>query len=208
MFDTILHEGARRALATLVGRRLLPPDTYLAGGTALALQLGYRESFDLDLFTPTDFDVSAILKNLEQLDGFALTRTAKWTILGDIPGTQVSLFRYDYPLIRPTIEYVGMPLASLADLGAMKLNAIADRGLRRDFVDLVVLMEQSSLAQLLQDYDEKYGTLAINHIHLMKSLVFFDEADADVQPRMLKDGYEWESVKQRMVAAVSEYRAA
>ena len=146
------------------------------------------------------------LKQLGRLDGFRLTRTADGTILGEIPGTQVSLFRYSYPLIRPTADYLGVPLASLADLGAMKLNAIADRGLRRDFVDFAVLIEGSSLAQFFKEYDEKYGVLASNHLHLMKSLVYFDDADADQQPKMIKDGFTWESIKRRVLAAVTEYR--
>jgi hypothetical protein len=178
----------------------------LAGGTALALQLGHRQSFDLDLFTPTDFAVPAMVTRFGSLPGFTLTRTADGTILGELPGTQVSLFRYEYPLIQPTIDYLGVPLASLADLGAMKLNAVADRGLRRDFVDLIVLLEQTTLGQLLTDYDAKYRALASNHLHLMKSLVYFDDAETDQHPAMLKAGYDWSAVKQRMVAGVTAYR--
>jgi hypothetical protein len=38
---------------------------YLVGGTALALQLGHRNSIDIDLFTKNDFTPESLLKFLE-----------------------------------------------------------------------------------------------------------------------------------------------
>ena len=46
------------------GRWLTRQSFYLAGGTALALQLGHRQSVDLDLFSPT-LDIPTSRKQLE-----------------------------------------------------------------------------------------------------------------------------------------------
>jgi len=51
------------------------------------------------------------------------------------------------------------------------------------------------LTELLAFYNKKYGKLASNFIHIQKSLVFFDDAESDAMPRMLKK-VEWEEVKQ------------
>lgn len=206
MFATVLPPGARAALATLASQTILPPKTYLAGGTALALQLGHRRSFDFDFFTPTEFNLPQTVKRFEALMDFSLTRTAEGTILGSIPHTQISLFHYPYPLIAPTKEYQGVRIAGLLDLGAMKLNAIADRGLRRDFVDLAILLEQFALTELLIAYDRKFGNLASNHLHLLKSLVYFTDAEGDKQPDVLFDRLDWRLVKQSITTAVRKLR--
>jgi len=178
----------------------------LAGGTDLALQLGHRLSRDLDLFTPTAFVASEVAEQLRELEGFTVTRLQPGTILGTIPGTSISLFEYRYPLIAPTLNYQGVSLASLIGLGAMKLSAVADRGLRRDFVDLAILLDQFTLPELLVAYDRKFGALASNEFHLLKSLVYFDDAEADEPPDMLIEGYEWSQVKATIESAVRSLR--
>lgn len=45
MFTKTLSENAQKSLA-LLGKGVLPPNTYLAGGSALALHFGHRRSID------------------------------------------------------------------------------------------------------------------------------------------------------------------
>ena len=54
MFAEVLPKKTRQSLAVLGESRILQ-DAYLAGGTALALQLGHRVSVDLDFFTQKKF---------------------------------------------------------------------------------------------------------------------------------------------------------
>ena len=56
MFEEVLQKDAERALALLEKSGLLK-NAYLAGGTALALQIGHRISVDFDFFTPKKFRV-------------------------------------------------------------------------------------------------------------------------------------------------------
>lgn len=57
MFLHILNEPRLRILKRLVAT---PPvaNAYLAGGTALALLLGHRESVDFDWFSPTNLTLT------------------------------------------------------------------------------------------------------------------------------------------------------
>jgi len=84
------------------------------------------------------------------------------------------------------------------DLAAMKIAAIADRGAKRDFIDLYILLGEkhvSSLKDVLETYDKKFGKLAQNKLHIFKSLGYFEEADKEAMPQMIKK-VSWEAVRQ------------
>ncbi len=100
------------------------------------------------------------------------------------------------PLIFVPLKYLSLNIADIEDIAAMKIDAVATRGAKRDFVDLYFIVRSGyGLTQLLKFYNKKYGKLASNLIHIQKSFVFFDDAETDEMPRMLKE-VEWEEVKQ------------
>ena len=77
----------------------------------------------------------------------------------------------------------------------MKIDAVASRGVKRDFVDLYFICKSGcSLAEILGYYDKKYGKLASNLIHVQKSLVFFEDAEPDQMPTMLEK-VTWDEIK-------------
>ncbi len=54
----------------------------------------------------------------------------------------------------------------------MKIEAIASRGAKRDFIDLYFICQAGySLKKVLAFYDPKFKTLSTNLIHIHKSLV-------------------------------------
>ena len=107
MFTTVLPKNAQATLALLGKSNVLPDKTYLAGGTALALQFGHRISIDFDFFTPSVFKGREIIEKLEKVGKFAFQESAeKNTLLGLFENVKFSLFKYDYPLIKPTINYL------------------------------------------------------------------------------------------------------
>ncbi len=115
--------------------------------------------------------------------------------MGKFEGINFSLFIYKYPLSYPTSKYVSVEIADIRDIAAMKIDAAATRGARRDFVDLFYICKAGhSLSDILKTYDDKYQRLASNLIHIQKSLVFFNDADADEMPKMLKE-VKWEDIK-------------
>lgn len=194
MFTNTLSQNAAAALAVL-GKSEILKNAYLAGGTACALQLGHRVSLDLDFFTEKEFDTEIILRQLEELLGFKLDETAKWTILGSFPKVKFSYFYYRYPLVKKPLQFSQINLASLEDIAAMKIDAICSRGTKRDFIDLYFLAKKFSLQKMFKFYDEKYGKLSNNIAHIVRSLDYFADADLQESPKMIKK-VPWEEVKE------------
>lgn len=175
-------------------------EAYLAGGTALALQLGHRISEDLDFFTVAEFNEKALVTQLSAIESFNEDRHSWRTVMGWIGKTKFSIFYYKHPLINPTESYEEINIASKADIAAMKLRAIGDRGLKRDFIDLFFLSREYSLNQVFEFYDQKYGDLDDKIPHLLKSLSYFDDADNDDRiPKMLIQ-VDWDQVKSHFTA--------
>lgn len=197
MFRAVLSKNAHDALVLLGKTKILPEKTFLAGGTALALQIGHRRSEDFDFFTPTSFKSEDLMTKLNKIGNFVLTeKQFKDTLLGLFNGVKFSIFLYPYPLIDKPIDYLGIKLTSLKDIAAMKLAAIMDRGTKRDFIDLYFLTKNNiSLDEMFVFYDEKFKALESNLYSLLKSLTYFDDAEKSDMPEMLKK-VSWKEVKE------------
>lgn len=194
MFEKVLPGNTKAVLALLEKNPILQR-AYLAGGTALALQIGHRLSYDLDFFTVEEFDENKLLNEIENIPGFSLEKIAWRTILGEFAGVRFSLFYYKYPLVVPAQKFGAVNVADIRDIAAMKIAAVAHRGTKRDFVDLYFISKESvNLREMLELYDEKYKNLAVNKVHILKSLIFFDDAEVDEMPKMLKK-VTWDWIK-------------
>jgi hypothetical protein len=157
--------------------------------------LGHRLSDDIDLFTQEDFEPSVLVQVIQGAGAFELERTGWGTILGWLNGLRFSLFCYRYPVLYPFQSVGPLPVADLRDIAAMKIAAISDRGSRKDFIDLYfICKDQLSLREVLRLYGRKYGKLKANLLHLYKSLTYFDEAEKQAMPFMLKPFY-WDGLK-------------
>ena len=75
---------------------------------------------------------------------FRLDRIAPDTLLGELRAVKISFFRYRYALVAEPILALGVKIASLQDIAAMKLDAVSRRGTKRDFVDRFSLRSQVS----------------------------------------------------------------
>lgn len=194
MFEKTLVKGAKDILASL-GRSGILKNAYLAGGTAVALQLGHRISVDFDFFTAKDFIPKIFSTELAKVGLFKEEQANKGTVLGKFNGVNFSLFVYEYPLLYATLKYLSVDIADIRDIAVMKIDAIAARGAKRDFIDLYFICKSvCSLEQVLNFYDKKYKKLASNLIHLHKSLIYFEDADSEEMPLMIKKT-SWEQVK-------------
>lgn len=167
---------------------------YLAGGTALALQVGHRISVDLDFFIREKFNEVAVARQLQSLESFSLEQVAPLTILGKIGETRISLFTYQYKIIEETKEFEGLRLASEKDLAAMKINALESRGTKRDFIDLFFLAREFGLEEMLNFYNQKYECLDDHLYNIVKSLTYFEDAERNEMPRMIVS-VSWNEVK-------------
>ncbi len=170
---------------------------YLGGGTAVALHLGHRHSQDFDWFTAGALgDPLALGARLQALGlPLVIEEVARATLHGRIGGVRVSFLQYDYPLLHSPLVWptYGCVLAVLDDLACMKLVAIAQRGSRKDFVDLYALgVTGFSLEYMLDLYQRKYHIEDIGH--LLYALVYFEDAEQEPSPSMIWD-IEWAEVK-------------
>lgn len=163
---------------------------YLAGGTALALRHGHRRSIDFDWFRRDDFDGHALVGELDgAFDAVERLPSGAHTVYLRIHGVTCSFFRLPYPLVRPSEPTRwGFDLASDEDIAAMKLEAIAGRGSRKDFVDMYLLCERGlRLEDVFELFDEKYGAGRAERYHRLRALSYFDDAEAEPMPEMLVD---------------------
>lgn len=168
---------------------------YLAGGTGLALQFGHRLSLDLDFFAEEQFDEDRLLDRIQNLGNFSLVTKAPYTLHATLGETKISFLGYAYPMLFATGTFDGVAVADPRDIACMKLTAAASRGTRRDFVDLYFAARQFGLTELLQLFARKYEKTGYSRTHILKSLVYFADAEKDPMPTMLKP-LSWEDVKQ------------
>lgn len=197
MFEQVLQKGAKDTLAIL-GQSGLLKNAYMAGGTGLALQLGHRISVDFDFFTEKKFKARPLVEQLNKagLD-FKLERIEWGTIIGHLGKTKFSLFFYDYPLIDKPIKFLDNNIASIKDIAAMKLLAISERGIKRDFMDLYFILAKEkllTLKEVFELYEKKFKMLRQDNAHLLKSLTYFEDADKTTVPEMLKPA-NWQEMK-------------
>ena len=168
----------------------------LAGGTALALQLGHRISEDLDFFSAAPFSTDALYRELEgrRLSPSVL-QEAEGTLTVNAAGVKVSFFHHPYPFVGKLLHFGGSPLASTTDIASMKAIAVSQRGARRDFIDLFFILRDTPFRKVAENMVTRYGAARISPVQIGKSLVFFADAESDPDPRYRGKGPDWESVK-------------
>ena len=190
MFWDILDKPRQSLLKNLAAN---PPleGAYLAGGTALALTFGHRLSENFDWFLPHSFDPGALPPLLEPFGEVSVAETRSGTFHGWIGEIRVTWLHYPNPLLRPLCHPEALPklaMASPLDTGLMKWAALADRGARKDFLDLYELSRQEiSLEYLFPFLSQKFPGRRLNLYHMVKSLSYFDDAEKDPWPVMVKE---------------------
>jgi len=112
-------------------------------------------------------------------------------LLGEL---RVGFFAYGYPLLEAGVEAEGVPLASLLDLGLMKLDAVATRATRKDFCDLYALSHTLSLRQLLDAAPRKYAAYRDFEARVVRYLTYFERADQE-EPLLLNPDVPWKQIK-------------
>jgi hypothetical protein len=173
-----------------IGRIAAKKGFYLAGGTAVALHLGHRRSVDLDFFSAERIDNESLLAGQirEAVPRFVLGKISPGMIFGSVRKVQCSFVALPYPLLCPPLDMpnFGCLVAHLDDLAAMKLAALAQRGAKKDFIDVFALARKHRpLNDLLVLYRKKHGFK--ESAHLLNALVYFDDANDDPMPSMIWD---------------------
>ena len=100
------------------------------------------------------------------------------------------------------IEMEDVRLSGIKDIAAMKINAITNRGARKDFVDLARLLDEHSLGEMLEWYQKKYPEA--NPALALRSLSYFVDAESMPMPHMLIP-FDWNSAKEKIRSAVRDF---
>jgi len=174
----------------------------LAGGTGLALQLGHRVSQDLDLFRSDAFEPQPLVEQLADIGPVAVQARAASTLHLTLAGLRLSFLGAQAPLLFPGTPYRGLTIADPREIAVMKIVAIGGRGSRKDFVDLYFFLRTGgSLDTLVDLVRKRFSKVDYNEYHLLKSLVFFDDAEAEPMPRMLRR-VSWPEIRRAITAEV------
>ena len=167
-----------------------PVGGVLIGGTALALQLRHRPSYDLDILTLDDFDGRAVADRLADLADFFHELTVEPNAVRVlVDGLDVQVWKTgdgDVPVeTGPTM--LGMRLASLPDLFALKLQAVRHRAQFRDYLDIETLLrEVMCLEDGLRAFAIRYG-LALDDPALFHVLEQISPPPEDLPPDPMFD---------------------
>ena len=136
------------------------PQFYLAGGTALALQIGHRMSDDFDLFSEKDIPAE-LLEKVEKIFkestiDIITNHSEQLSLI--IDQTKVDFVKYPFPLILNLIEYEEVKIIKISEIAATKAYTIGRRATYKDYIDLYFILSEkySSLPEIIKISKEKF----------------------------------------------------
>jgi len=171
----------------------------LVGGTALALLFGHRVSIDIDLFGNQNLEYLSILEYLNSLGKTNLLQKSKNIQIYSVDSIKIDFVNYTYPLLEKPLIFDSLRIVSLKDIAAMKLNAIAGRGTKKDFIDIYFLLKNFTLQEMLTFYNQKYHDGS--DFLVLRSLNYFEDADLDITPKLFSL-ISWEEIKTEITLQV------
>lgn len=190
--------ATKKAFLYLVESKLLKnTNWYLAGGTALCLQVKHRKSVDLDFFIQgAKFDRTAMERSLTSTKQWETAYQEEGTLYGKLLKAKISFIAY--PFFRPSKERIAcgnIRILAPKDIAVMKIIAISQRGRKRDFVDLYwYALNKEQLIHVIKRAPKQYPGQEHNLPHIIKSLTYFDDADSDPMPELYFNA-NWKTIK-------------
>lgn len=187
----------------------------LIGGTALALQIGHRISVDIDLFADSISDYQAIEKvlNTEFGDDCQLVHYIH-SPLGRgisylISGVKTDILDWTKTFHFPAMEEEGIRMACTREIAAMKLDIFTStpeyiRYEKKDFVDLVFLLHDFSLAEMINILKARNPRLAYPERLVLEALQSAELADKKPHPRMINP-LDWNATKEKINEAIQHF---
>lgn len=200
MLQTETVKGATLELLRQLQAEPLLAATRLVGGTALSLQIGHRESEDLDLFSTQPLEMMLVQSLLIEKYGFIPSVIAENTLIGFVCGVKIDVIYHPFPWLEEAIMENGCRFAAKADIAAMKMHAIINSGKRpKDFVDIAFLSMHYSYNEIKHLLLKRYP--AYDPIMADKAVIYFGDIDELLVPEVKMVGYvyDFERIKARVV---------
>ena len=175
----------------------------LVGGTSLSLQLGHRESVDIDMFTDAEYGsldferLEALLKEkFQYVDSLqsGLISFGKSFFIGKSKEKLVKLdLFYTDGFVFPPIDVEGVRLASIKEVAAMKLDIIGRGGRKKDFWDVHELLDSFTMEEMIKFYLKRYP-YNFNRDEIIDGLTNFEAAEHEFIPICYRDKI-WDLIK-------------
>ena len=157
-------------------------DFTLGGGTALALQIKQRRSFDFDFFSPKPI-AKNILEKISQLGFFSVKPTFDTEDeLSLIVDDEVKLTFLSYPFSKIFDRIFldqNVQVFTLPGLAALKTYTIGRRGVWRDYYDVFSLLSNKyfTLKEIIELTTKEYGDIFSPKLFLSQLVYFQDIQD-------------------------------
>lgn len=175
----------------------------LVGGTNLSLRYGHRHSVDIDLFTDAPYDSidfgeieEYLVRTFPYCDIFSgPVGFGKMYYIGTNPDQSIKLdLMYTETFLDPEECYGRIRMASPRDIAAMKLEAVATGGRKKDIWDIDYLAENVFSLDQMCNFHAKRHPYSHERIKLLESLKFFEEMDMQADPVCLMNK-DWADIK-------------
>lgn len=161
-------------------------DTFvLGGGTALALQIKHRQSFDLDFFSPKKIPENLLEKLKKILQIRRVSRDTADELTFYVDKIKVTFLHYPFQKVFETAAAENnLPYFPAKTIAVLKAYTIGRRGAYRDYFDLYTLLKGNfvTLNEIILKTQKIYGEI-FNPKIFLEQLVYFDDlTDFEIIP--------------------------
>ncbi len=185
----------------------LKKEAVLGGGTALALQLGHRKSFDFDLFLDRPIN-NPFKNNVFNLFGNNIKRiindSADELTFFALNNIKITFLFFPFPPLFPLVPTPFLPLFHPRDLASNKAYSLGRRAAYRDYVDLYFLLKNYSLEEIIKDSQKRFGG-AFSAKLFLEQLVYFDDLDSFEVDFLGQEKPSFEEIRKFLEQKVEKY---
>lgn len=181
----------------------------LGGGTALALQLAHRKSFDLDFFSALEIPKGLLekLSRILTIDNVSIDTSDELTLFTK-NGIKITFLYYPFkPQFKIRKTKQGLLLFPIQEIALQKAYTIGRRGEYRDYFDLYTILKQGhiNIKQIIQECKKAYGGAFSEKLFLEQLVYFGDISSFSVIPVSKKALPQPEEIKQFFIDEVKKY---
>lgn len=203
MHDEVLTQSAAALLPFLLRFK----DFYLAGGTALALQMGHRRSIDFDLFShkPLPKGLLTQVKRACIPHSVVVTYSSPEQLNVLIGNVKTTFLFFPYPVIDLFVMHRDLSLASIREIAAMKALSIGKRLAFKDYVDWYFMLKEKrvTLPDVISLAQKKFGGDFNDRLFLGQLVSLSDVPEQTID--FLRDAVDKKEIEKFLEHAIKDF---
>lgn len=180
---------------------------YLAGGTALSLQIKHRYSFDFDIFLDREIKRSdfILLKKYFLIKKTQVNTSEQLTVI-TANNIDITLVFYPYKNLFPLVKTDSISLLSIKDIVLDKAHTIGRRGTWRDYVDIFFLLKDkyAHIPEIIKGGEKKFKE-EFNAKLFLEQLVYFEDL-GEFKISFIGKSYSESTIKKYLIEEVKTYQ--